>query len=189
MYPPLVLVLDAQELVVEADEGEAAETEDPPNPVIPEVNEVVWAAIFFFALWALMKFVLLPPITRGLELRANTLQTNRDAADAATSRLGEARREHEAALASARNEATQIIAAARGRAEERRAALQAEADNEIAELRRQAQADIDAAQTEALRSLRGDVSGLAVGAASAVLGRSLDEAEQQSVIDQALVAD
>ena len=31
---------------------------------------MVWAAIFFFALWALMKWVLLPPILRGLENRA-----------------------------------------------------------------------------------------------------------------------
>ena len=42
---------------------------------------------------------------------------------------------------------------------------------------------------EALQSLRGDVSGLAVGAASAVLGRDLDTVGQQSVIDQALRAD
>ena len=168
----------------------AAEAEDdPPNPVIPEVNEIIWAAIFFFALWALMKWVLLPPILRGLENRAETLQKDRDAADEATAQLGVARRDHEASLAAARAEATQILAGARAAADERRAALQADADTEIAELRRQAQADIDQAQSEALQSLRGDVSGLAVGAASAVLGRDLDAAGQQSVIDQALRAD
>ena len=67
--------------------------------------------------------------------------------------------------------------------------MQAEADAEIAELRRAAQAEIDAARADALTSLRGDVSSLAVGAASAVLGRELDAAGQQSVIDQALTAD
>ncbi len=169
--------------------AEAGEEGDPPNPVIPEMNEVFWAAVFFFALWALMKWVLLPPILKAIENRAETIQGDRDAADSAAAALGEARREHEAALAEARAEANQILADARAAADERRAAMQAEADAEIAELRRAAQAEIDAARADALTSLRGDVSSLAVGAASAVLGRELDAAGQQSVIDQALAAD
>lgn len=167
----------------------AESTEDPPNPVIPEVNEIVWAAIFFIALWTLMKYVLLPPIQRAMENRASTIQSDRDAADAATSALGSTRRDYEASLAAARSEASDIIAAARGRADEQRAAKQAEADAEIAELRRAAQAEIDDARASALRGMRGDVASLAVGAAGVVLGRELDAGSQQSVIDQALAAE
>lgn len=164
----------------------AEEAGDPPNPVIPEVNEIVWAVIFFFALWALMKYVLLPPITRAMAARAEGIQGDRDAADAATAALGTTRRDYEASLADARGDANEIIADARGRAEEQRAALQAEADNEIAEMRRTAQAEIDAARASALDGMRGDVAALAVGAAGAVLGRDLDVSSQQTVIDQAL---
>lgn len=163
--------------------------EDPPNPVIPEVNEIVWAAIFFVALWLLMKYVLLPPITRAMESRADTIQGDRDAADAATASLGSTRRDYEASLTDARNEANEIIAATRANADERRAALQAEADAEIADLRRDAQAEIDQARADALSGMRGDVATLAVGAAGAVLGRDLDAGAQQSVIDQALAAE
>ncbi len=67
-------------IVVAAEE----EAGDPPNPVIPVENEIVWAAIFFFALWALMKFVLLPPIQKAMENRAATIQSGKDAADAAS---------------------------------------------------------------------------------------------------------
>ena len=165
------------------------EAGDPPNPVIPEVNEIVWAAIFFVALWLLMKYVLLPPITRAMENRANTIQGDRDAADAATASLGSTRRDYEGSLADARNEANEIIAAARAAADERRATLQAEADAEIAELRRGAQAEIDQARADALSGMRGDVATLAVSAAGAVLGRNLDAGAQQSVIDQALAAE
>ncbi len=172
----------------EAVEGHA-EDEAPPNPVIPEVNEIVWAAVFFLALWALMKYVLLPPIQRGMAMRADTIQGGKDAADAATAALGSARREHDTKLAEARAEANQILAGARAAADEQRAALQADADTEIAELRRQAQSDIDQARADALQGLRGDVATLAVGAASAVLGQDIDVASQQSVIDQALSAD
>lgn len=164
----------------------AEEAGDPPNPVIPEVNEIVWAAIFFFALWALMKYVLLPPIMRAMEARTETIQGDRDAADAATAALGTTRRDYEASLADARSDANEIIADARARADEQRASLQAEADNEIAEMRRSAQAEIDAARASALEGMRGDVASLAVGAAGAVLGKNLDVSSQQSVIDQAL---
>ncbi len=172
-------------IVVAAEE----EAGDPPNPVIPVENEIVWAAIFFFALWAMMKLVLLPPILRAMEERSSTIQSGKDAADAATSALGSARRDHEATLAEARAEANVILAGARAAADERRAALQAEADTEIAEMRRSAQAEIDQARAEALSGMRGDVSSLAVGAAQIVLGRDLDAGNQQSVIDQALSAD
>ncbi len=168
--------------------ADAEEAGDPPNPVIPTENEIVWAAIFFIALWALMKFVLLPPILRAMENRSSTIQSGKDAADAATAALGSARRDHEATLAEARAEANQILAGARAAADERRAALQAEADAEIAEMRRSAQAEIDEARASALSGMRGDVSSLAVGAAQIVLGRDLDAGSQQSVIDQALSA-
>ena len=167
----------------------AEDAGDPPNPVIPEINEMVWATIFFVALWLLMKYVLLPPITRAMEDRAKTVQDDRDSADAATASLGSTRREYEAALADARNEANEIIGAARSAADDRRAALQAEADVEIAELRRDAQAEIDQSRAEALSGMRGDVAALAVGAAGAVLGRNLDAGAQQSAIDQAIAAD
>ena len=168
--------------------ADAEEAGDPPNPVIPVENEIVWAAIFFFALWALMKFVLLPPIQKAMENRSSTIQSGKDAADAATAALGSARRDHEATLAEARAEANQILAGARAAADERRAALQAEADAEIAEMRRSAQAEIDDTRAAALSGMRGDVSSLAVGAAQIVLGRDLDAGSQQSVIDQALSA-
>ncbi|MEM9467861.1 MAG: F0F1 ATP synthase subunit B [Actinomycetota bacterium] len=168
--------------------ADAEEAGDPPNPVIPVENEIVWAAIFFFLLWGLMKFVLLPPILKAMENRATTIQSGKDAADAATAALGSARRDHEATLTEARAEANQILAGARAAADERRAALQAEADAEIAEMRRSAQAEIDEARASALSGMRGDVSSLAVGAAQIVLGRDLDAGSQQSVIDQALSA-
>ena len=50
-------------------------------------------------------------------------------------------------------------------------------------------AEIDQARAEALGGMRGDVSTLAVSAASIVLGREVDAGENQSVIDQALTAD
>ena len=171
-------------LVLAAEEGE----KETVNPVIPNLYDIFWAAVFFIILWVLMKYVLLPPIVRAMEARDATIAGDTDAAAAATEALGSTRGDYETALASARTEAAEIMAAARVAADEKRAALQAEADAEIAEKRREAQEEIDQARNEALAGLRGDVSSLAVGAASVVLSTDLDASSQQSAIDQALAA-
>ena len=96
-------------IVVAAEE----EAGDPPNPVIPVENEIVWAAIFFFALWAMMKFVLLPPILRAMEERSSTIQSGKDAADErraalqaeADTEIAEMRRSAQAEIDQARAEA------------------------------------------------------------------------------------
>ncbi len=173
----------------EGEEGEAtegAEEKEAPNPVIPTGNELLFAAVFFFLLLILVKFVFLPPILRLREEREQHLRADRDAAERQRDAVGQTRAEYEASLAGARAEANRLIEEARAAADARRAELQAAADAEIAELRRSAQAEIDASRTAALASLRGDVGDLAVEAASLVIQRDLDRSSQQSTIDRVL---
>lgn len=173
-----------------AEEGEteehAEEAEDPPNPVLPVGNELVFAAITFFALWALMKFVLLPPILRLRQERVDKVRADLDAAETARDAVARTRSDYQQALAGARGEANALIEAARAEAEGRKGELQAAADDEISRLRSEAQAEIDTARREALGSLKGDVSSLAVQAASLVVQKPVDAAAAQSVIDQAV---
>ena len=67
---PEELTLQDLLALTEAEEGEEEhgeethEEEEVPNPVLPTGNEIIWAAVFFFALWVLMRYVLLPPIQR-----------------------------------------------------------------------------------------------------------------------------
>ncbi len=173
-------------LTLLAEEGEAAAEAAPPNPVIPELNELVWAAIFFFVLWALMRYVLLPPIQAGMQTRRDKMNAERDAADRARDDLGRVRSDYQAALADARAEANRLIEEARARVDEQKAALAAEADAEIATWRREAAAEIDRARESAIADMRDDVAELAVAAASAVLGRPLDVAANRAVVDRAL---
>ncbi len=187
----IAITVDGEEiLILAADEestesGEAAE-EEVPNPVIPEPAEVVWAAISFFALWALMKFVLLPPILAKRTEREEKVLADREAADRATAALGEVQGEYDAALAAARTEADGIIEAARNEAGDHRSGVMADANTEIAGMRADAASGLDASRTEAIDSMRGDVGDIAVAAASAVLGKNLDRGAQQGAIDDAL---
>lgn len=168
--------------------GEAEHSEDVVNPVIPNVYDMLWAAIFFGLLWALMKFVLLPPIIKDRDERNAKAAAAREAASGADAGLNAIRAEHEEKLAGARAEAGRIVDAARAEVEADRQAAVAAAEADVAQQRAAANAEIESARASALAGARGDVGSLAVGAASAVLGRDLDVGAHQSILDNYLDA-
>lgn len=163
--------------------------EEVPNPVVPEPNHLIWALGSFLALWALMKFVLLPPLLKLREERENKVREDREAADRARSAVGQAQAEYDASLAAARAEGDGIIDAARNEAGEHRAEVMGDATNEIAAMRATAAGGLDDSRDAAITSLRGDVADIAVAAASAVLGKNLDRSAQQAAIDSALAGE
>ncbi len=187
----LQLLLDGELAFADESEGEAAEgaeeeAEDPPNPVIPVGNELLWAALCFFSLWALMKYVLLPPILGRRSEREAAIRADKDAAERAHDDLAKSQMDYDDALMGARAEANAAIDAARAEADEYRSRIQAEADAEIAAQRAEATAEIERAREAALGGMRDDVGDLAVQAASLVVEEPIDASAQQSVIDRAL---
>jgi F-type H+-transporting ATPase subunit b len=166
--------------------GEDTAVEEQPNPVIPEVNHLIWALGSFLVLWALMKFVLLPPLLKLREEREMKVRDDREAADRAQATLGQVQAEYDASLAAARAEADGIIDKARDEAGEHRAVVIGEATNEAASMRAEAAGGLDDSRNAAIASMKSDVGDIAVAAASAVLGKNLDRGAQQSAIDDAL---
>lgn len=169
----------------EGEEGEAG-SEEVPNPVLPTGNEIVWAAVFFFALWALMKYVLLPPINRTREERASTIAAAKDAVSGASSNVAEKQAAYDEAIAAARAEASEIIDQAHARAEAQRESVMEAAEAEVAELRAAAATELAEARAGAVGTLREQVASVAVGAASSVVGRPIDQASARSTIDRVL---
>ena len=170
-----------------AEEGEAeeGEAEEVPNPVIPELNHMAWALGSFLILWALMHFVLLPPLLKKRDDRENQLKAGRDSADKAKVALSQAQAEYDATIAEARAEADAIIDAARAEAGEYRSTVMAEATAAAAAVRSEAADGLDAQRDATVASMRGDVGDIAVAAASAVLEKDLDRSAQQGAIDAA----
>ena len=166
---------------------DAAEEEwDGINLILPNGAELLWSAIFFFGLWALMKFVLLPPIIEGRNEREARVRTGQDSVSDSESELAQITAAHEERIAAAKAEAAAVLDAARVEADGQRAQAVAAVEDEIAKLRANAQAEIDGARTSALAGAKGAVSQLAVGAAGKVLGRNVDLAANQGVIDSYL---
>jgi F-type H+-transporting ATPase subunit b len=165
---------------------EAAETAEIVNPILPVPNEMFWGAVFFFVLWALMKWVFLPPVQRTMQRRADVMRSDREAADTATTLAAEEAANYEQSLASARAEAVRLIEQARGEAEQERRVVVGAAETEAAAMRAAAAAEIAEAKVAAMSQMREGVGSVAVSAASAVVNRDLDPAAQQSLVQQYL---
>ena len=176
MTLPIQSVLGLMRFAEEAEE-------ETINPVLPVSYEIFWSAVFFFALWALMKYVLLPPIVEGREQRKALVAAGQDSVSDSESELAQIRAAHEERLAAARAEGAAVIESARAEADAERSEAVAAVEEQIAKLRSNTQAEIDTARANALSGARGSVSELAVSAAGKVLGRNVDLASNQSVID------
>ncbi len=160
--------------------------EEPSNPIIPVWNELFWGAISFFLLWALIRYVLLPPVQRAMNDRAATIQADRDAADAAKAQAVSASTELEDQLAGVRAEAASIIEQARSEADAERERLVARAEREVAAMREIAETEIQTEREQAMQALRPQVADLAVGAASKVMNGTVDLGRARPVVNQIL---
>ncbi len=162
---------------------EAAEDEGTFNPILPTLPEMIWSGLFFFGLWALMKFVLLPPIIEGRNQREARVKTGQDSVSDSESELAQIMAAHEERISAAKAEAAAVVDAVRVEADAERAKAVADVEGTITQLRTKTQGEIDSARTVALAGAKGAVAQLAVGAASKVLGRNVDLSANRGVID------
>lgn len=184
--------------IAQADDGEEVEiqvtseggevhaevvAEEPSNPILPATNELFWGASLFLVLWALMKFVFLPPVVRIMKERDDKVRADLDAGDHARAQAELAVADYEASLTSARAEASRVIEDARAQADAQRREILAAAEAEVAAMRQEAAAEVAAAKEAAMAELRTSVASIAVGAAEAVVQKRLDEAAQLRIIE------
>ena len=169
----------------ELDAGIEADVE-ALNPILPVVNELFYGLLFFLVMWALMKWVFLPPVLRTMAARNDQMRTNLEAADHADAEAEMAMATYQDSLASARAEAVQVIEAARAEAEEGRRQVLAAAESEAAAKRTAAMAEITQAKQAALEELRSGVGSVAVEAASTVVAGDIDASSGQELVRQYL---
>ena len=140
-------------------------------------------AVAFFSLWILMRYWLLPPLLRVREERQAKAIADQEAAEEAIASAEGVRRDYEATIAEARAEATRILEEARAEAEAERGRKVAAAEAEVAEQRQAAMAELEEARAAAIASMGGDVTDLAVTAASKVVDSQLDVSAHRATVD------
>jgi F-type H+-transporting ATPase subunit b len=157
--------------------------QEAPSPILPATDELVWGSISFILLVILMRKFAYPAIKKGMEARTERIRADLDAAEQAKTEATTVLDGYRAELAGAKSEAGRIIEEARQAADALKKDQAARLQDELAEIRARATADIEAAKTQAIADLRGEVAQLAVGAASVVVHKNLDAATQTQLIE------
>jgi F-type H+-transporting ATPase subunit b len=157
---------------------------EAPNPILPELNEIIWGGLAFLVLLAVMVRYGFPLVNSNIQARAEKIRSDLEAAETARFEAQQVKQQHEAELAQTRAEVSRIIDEARQEASVVKADLQVRAEAEIAEMRQRANAEVAAARQRALSDLQSDVAEIVVGAAERVVERNLDLETQRQLIDQ-----
>lgn len=154
------------------------------NPILPETSELVYAALAFFILLALMYKFAFPAVQKAMDARTQRIRDNLDEAERTKAEAQRILEEYQRQLADAKNESARIIDEARSTAEQMRRDLMVRAEAEVAELRDRSRQEIDAAQQRAVADLRTQVSELAIGAAEVVVQKNLDRDTNRALVER-----
>ncbi len=156
---------------------------EAPNPILPELDEIIWGGAAFAILFAFMWWKGFPAVSRAMKARSDKIAADLKEAEVAKQQANEVLADHQGQLAGAKDEASQIVDAARVQAEEVANEIKARANQEAEQIRAKAAADVEAARMQAVSDLRGTVADIAVGAAQRVIKTNLDVDTQRALID------
>ena len=118
-----------------------------------------------------------------LDSRKEEVANNLNSAEEAKLEAQKLRDEYAAKLQNARSEAQDIINQAAKIGEQTKADIVNEAREEAARLTAKAQDEIAREKTEALNEIRNEIADLAVLAASKVVGKTIDVADHQNMVN------
>jgi len=161
--------------------------EQNPNPLIPDIAELVVGTIAFFIVFYLLARLLLPNIQRALEARTDAIEGGIKRAEEAQAEAQRTLEQYRAQLAEARHEAARLREEAREQGAAIIVELREQAQDESRRIVEGAHAQIEADRKAAFASLRADIGKLATDLAGRIVGESLeDEARQGRVVDRFL---
>lgn len=165
----------------------AADSEESPNPLLPEMYDIVWSLVIVVIIAVVFLKYVLPKFQAVLDERAAKIEGGIKKADEAQAEADALLAENQALLREARGEAARIREEARTEGSQIVAEHRERASVEAARIVETAQRQIEAERRQAAVSLRSDVGDLAVELASKIVGESLDDVARQSrVVDRFL---
>lgn len=145
----------------------------------------LFVQIFNFAIiFVILRAWVYKPILGLLERRRTAIAQGLEDARIASEARQNAEQEAEKVISEAQSKASQIIREASERAEAQGRDLLVEAEAEAAKKREEALADVEQERDRILSELRSQVGALAMAAAQKLVGASLDEQRQRTLIDE-----
>ena len=154
--------------------------------VTPGVGLMIWTLLVFgISLYVLAKFAF-PRIAEALDRRQKAIEDSIDAAEHTRAEAEKILAEYRERLAEARGQADDIVARARKTGEAHENEILAEAKSKREEMMEQTRRDIEAETRRAIQEIRKEVADLTVAATEKVTRKSLTEADQKRLVEEAL---
>ena len=154
--------------------------------ITPNVGLMVWTLVVFaISLYILSKFVF-PRITAALDERRAGIDESIDAAEHTREEADKVLAEYRERLKEARAQSDEIVQRARETAESHEHESKARGQEIVAEAAQRGERDIEAATRRALDDIRREVADLTVLATEKVTRKTLDDADQRRLVEEAL---
>jgi F-type H+-transporting ATPase subunit b len=158
-----------------------------PNPLIPDLSELIIGALAFAIVFAILWRVLMPRIQQTLAERTDAIEGGLQRAEEAQTEAQRTLEQYQAQLADARHEASRLRQDAQEEGARILAELRAQGEAERQRLVAAAHEQIEADRAQAIQALRAEMGSLSVELASRVVGEALEEdARQRRVVDRFL---
>jgi F-type H+-transporting ATPase subunit b len=169
-----------------ADPAQAAEEESSNFLVSPNVGLMIWTLLAFLVALLILRKYAWPAITEALDKRQKAIEESIDVAERTREDAQQLLEEYRERLREARAQADEIVARARkaGEVHERETLDKARIQRE--ELLAQTRRDIEAETRRAIQEIRDEVADLTVLATEKVTRKSLTDADQKRLVEDAL---
>ncbi|AVK60812.1 ATP synthase F0 subunit B [Lactobacillus sp. CBA3605] len=147
------------------------------------LGDMLFIAISFLVLMAIIAKVAWNPITKMMADRADKIANDIDAAQKSRQTATDLADQRREALSHSRSEASDIVADAKQSGEKQRASIVTDAQNEATQYKQNARKDIEQERQDALKNVQTDVADISVQIASKIIKKQLDPKGQQALIN------
>lgn len=150
-----------------------------------DVN-LLFTVINLLILYVILRKFLFGRVNKILEARQQMIEDQLSAAAQEQEKAQALKAEYEQSLADAKQTSEQILADAQAKAKEAYSRVLKSADEQAAKTMEQAREKMEAERRSAMRSLRGEISGLAIETASRVISEQISPEINRKLYDQFL---
>ena len=164
----------------------SAEDQSSNFLVSPNVGLMIWTLLSFLVAFLVLRKYAWPAITAALDKRQQAIEESIDTAERTRVEADKLLAEYRERLHEARGQADDIVARARKTAENNEAESVAEARRKREEMMAQTRRDIEQETRRAIQEIRNEVADLTVLATEKVTRKSLTEADQKRLVEEAL---
>ena len=166
--------------------AEGGEEEGGSFLVSPGLGLMIWTLVLFGVTMFVLSRTAFPRIGEALEKRANAIRENIEASERQRQEADQLLEEYRQRLREAREQAEDIVARSRKASDAAIAEAAADGKAKREELVAAARKDIEVETRRSLERIRHEVADLTVLATEKVTRKSLDDADQRRLVEEAL---